>query len=139
MALTDSIQTIVVNGVTYATGGDPGGSLRAAWRQAAYVKANGCCAVCGKQTRLDAPATAHDRAEAGHVLPGQGRGGYQAGNIILMCRECNLAAGDRDLRGDLPRFVNPSALVTVKPTTTNVTGNVVTDAASIRRANGLGW
>lgn len=137
--MTITLATVTVEGTVYASGGDPGGSMRAAWRVAAFRKAGGRCAVCGKATRLDAPATAHDRAEAGHILPGMGRGGYQNGNIILMCRECNLAAGNRDLRNDIPKFLFPEFLVTEKPLSTNVTGNEITNSADIRKANGLGW
>lgn len=132
-----NIATVTVNGVTYAAGGDPGGMMRSAWRVSAWHAAGGKCATCGKATRLDATPGEHDRAEAGHVLPGQGRGGYQFGNIINMCRACNRAATDRDLRGDLPLFAH--RLFAPKPEQAATVTQGDGGSAESRRAAGFAW
>lgn len=108
------IQTVTVGGKVYAAGGDPGGTMRAAWRVAARVKAGGACACCGEATRLDALPTDGDRAECGHLLPGIGRGGYQPGNLINLCRVCNSDMGDNDVRA-MTGWANPGAVVTERP------------------------
>jgi hypothetical protein len=135
----NTVRTVTVDGRLYAAGGDPGGTMRAAWRVAAFARTGGLCACCGLPTRLDGRPTDADRAEAGHVLPGVGRGGYQPFNIINVCRACNLWMGDSDMTDKMDKWALPTAYVTEvpKPGQVTTTGDEWDARDKARKARGM--
>lgn len=79
--------------------------------------ADGKCAMCGRETRLDALATDSDRAEISHVTSVMdSKRAITPGNVFSGCRGCNLATGKRDLRHSLHLFADVFAIPTEWPT-----------------------
>jgi hypothetical protein len=75
-----------------------GGSRLAALRVFLHTYSGGACVSCGQATRLDAPSSAPDRAEVGHLIaasvyaPSNVRCGFAPGNLATQCHTCNADA-----------------------------------------------
>ena len=93
----------------------PSGTVIKGLRIYLHTFACGACVVCGQATRLDAAPSDGDRAEVGHLLADTCGGTYGAGNVAIMCRACNEAAGDVDLRPFVPMFARPGSIPTAIP------------------------
>jgi len=66
------------------------GWMSAAKKRAVIEKTDGCCGYCGLTVSADEGTT-------DHIQPRSQGGGNSIGNLILSCRPCNLAKGNRSL------------------------------------------
>ena len=71
-------------------------------REEVYLKAGGCCAICGRPLALDEMTIDHTKAQSSF---GKGEVRNDIENLACFCRECNAAKADMTPK-EFHKFVN---------------------------------
>ena len=71
-------------------------------REEVYLKAGGCCAVCGRPLALDEMTIDHTKAQSSF---GKGEVRNDIENLACFCRECNATKADMTPK-EFRKFVN---------------------------------